>query len=141
MATITKVSLTGPNMGTLHAVESDPDVVKVLADGMWIYRRWTFDSDTHEYLSDERSDCYGNIDIERERESSEYLAWEEAGLAVAEGRATELVHCYLCHSEAMGRAYHPDSDTGPLVGIIKTSTCNPADPTAAYHLSCGHVII
>lgn len=37
-----------------------------------------------------------------------------------------MIECYFCHSEQR---------------TDRMSTVNPADPTTAYHLACGHVVI
>jgi hypothetical protein len=64
--------------------------------------------------------------------------------AVDEGRATDLLRCYICHLEQTGK---PDMTEhairSPLRGIQRTRTINERqDPTAAYELiPCGHVII
>lgn len=62
-------------------------------------------------------------------EDPSYVAWCEEQDAIHEGRAVQLTACYLCPGGS------------PLRGIIGESTCNPADPTALLHLSCGHRII
>ena len=69
----------------------------------------------------------------------EYCEEQEAIWA---GRATELVHCYLCFLEDAGTAdMSPRADQGPLRGVLKR-TCPPSpDPTEVLHLSCGHAII
>jgi hypothetical protein len=64
--------------------------------------------------------------------------------AIAQGRATALMRCYLCHLEATGQ---PDLDSNqrtspsPLRGVMREHTVNPADPTAAFTLTCGHTLI
>lgn len=48
--------------------------------------------------------------------------------AVHEGRATDLMRCYLCADE-------------PLRGVVSMRVVDRADPTEAYTLTCGHVVI
>jgi hypothetical protein len=64
----------------------------------------------------------------------------EAQEAVDEGRAMDLLRCYLCEPDTNKRL---DKDAGPLRGIVKAGPVIEAhrDPTASYVLTCGHVII
>lgn len=49
--------------------------------------------------------------------------------AVHEGRAMDLMDCYLC------------PEGSPLRGVVSTYVTNTADPTEAYVLSCFHTVI
>jgi len=63
----------------------------------------------------------------------------EAGVeAVWQGRAVDVLNCYLCEPDFQKRM---EPNAGPLRGIKREGICNPADPTTAFHLTCGHTII
>lgn len=67
----------------------------------------------------------------------------DACTAVDEGRATDLVRCYLCYLHQTGRPdMSPNADQGPLRGVLGHFTTNTRqDPTDAVILTCGHSII
>jgi hypothetical protein len=48
--------------------------------------------------------------------------------------------CYSCAREAGGDPFAPE-DQLPQQRIVDEFTTNPADPTTAYTLACGHTII
>jgi hypothetical protein len=48
--------------------------------------------------------------------------------------------CYSCAREAGGDPFAPE-DQLPQQRIVDEFTTNPADPTTAYTLACGHSII
>jgi hypothetical protein len=50
------------------------------------------------------------------------------------------VACYVCTREAGGDPFAPD-DTHPQRRVVSERTVNPADPTTALTLECGHTII
>lgn len=50
------------------------------------------------------------------------------------------VGCYSCAREAGGDPFGPE-DQLPQQRIVDEFTTNPADPTTAYVLACGHTII
>lgn len=68
-----------------------------------------------------------------------YLAWCDEMEAIHEGRAIELVPCYLCHLEATGKV--AADGEGPLRGVLRHSTTPGPDPYDVQHLSCGHGLI
>jgi hypothetical protein len=63
--------------------------------------------------------------------------------AIWEGRATRLVHCYLCFLEETGKPdFSQRGDRGPLRGVARTFTGGGSDPTEVLVLvPCGHEII
>ena len=73
-------------------------------------------------------------------EEDAYEAWEQARIAVEEGRATDLMHCYMCEPDVNKRF---DKDAGPLRGVGKMKVVEAhRDPTAAHQMiPCGHWII
>jgi hypothetical protein len=52
----------------------------------------------------------------------------------------QTVGCYVCTREAGGDPFAPDS-THPQRRVTSERTVNPADPTTALTLECGHTII
>lgn len=50
------------------------------------------------------------------------------------------VGCYVCTREAGGDPFAAD-DTHPQRRVVSERTVNPADPTTALTLECGHTII
>ena len=73
-------------------------------------------------------------------DTPEYRAFEEEQLAIHEGRATQLVRCYMCLPPGPLRMA---LDAGPLRGIVRRGITNERqDPTTTYELApCGHTII
>lgn len=96
----------------------------------------------------ELTDDHGYID------DPAYLAHREEQEAIEEGRATELVHCYLCFLEETGKAdMSPRQDQGPLRGVVTHGTAYgfdraasarqgyDGDPYDMVRLTCGHSLI
>jgi hypothetical protein len=76
------------------------------------------------------------------------LAAQEADFeretAVQEGRAMDIVGCYICHLEQTGKPdFSERAIHSPLRGVQRTRTVMERfDPTTAYELvPCGHVVI
>lgn len=87
-------------------------------------------------------------------DTPEYIAYCEEQEAIHEGRATQLVHCYLCYLDEHGKAdMSPKADQGPLRGVVAERTVYgfdraasarqgyDGDPYAAVKLTCGHTLI
>lgn len=60
--------------------------------------------------------------------------------AVAEGRATALLACYLCQEDVTERLAHPER--APLRGILRVGQVQALfDRTETYTLTCGHTVV
>jgi hypothetical protein len=72
-------------------------------------------------------------------EVAEEFRYEEE-LAIHEGRATELMHCYMCEPDVTKRF---EKNAGPLRGVGKSKTLEAhRDPTTALQMiPCGHWLI
>ena len=64
----------------------------------------------------------------------------EEQLAIEEGRATEVVNCYLCYLEQTGKADYTGK-LGPFRAVVNRGTTPGFDPYATQKLSCGHTLI
>jgi hypothetical protein len=65
--------------------------------------------------------------------------FHEALAAVHEGRATDLMRCYLCEPDVSKRF---ETGAGPLRGVVRNYVTNQRqDATEAYVLTCGHTVI
>lgn len=98
---------------------------------------------TGNYGEDQFADYYEGPEMDP-AEAAAYDAWEAEQLAIHEGRATQLTHCYLCFADQTGTVdTSPKQDQGPLRGEGKTKTiAQNFDPTTAVQLiPCGHWII
>lgn len=74
-----------------------------------------------------------------------YRAFCDEQEAIHEGRATQLVHCYLCEPDVNKRL---DKDAGPLRGVQRHTEgrTHPTHPEADVYdvlhlIPCGHAII